>query len=265
MPRLSAKFTNAMSQHIAGMVAVPKLQAILTDPSFDSFDLRVPGFSKRRRPDGWFHPSTHPLWTERQLYYYLTQPDDLIQDPFEASGALAVTVGSTVHDTIQQAALQAGLLERFPNCACGGRHNDAEQLLVDEEAGTRGHSDGAWKETGDGLEIKTAHSGIVDAINKATFGEDRLAVYRERKPVYYAQNQEYLRMSGRDRMLVVFVGTQYPYSFAEVHVPYDRVFALGIRDKYLRVRQAVADGNLPNQCCGGQQGCPVRGICNGYI
>lgn len=265
MQRLSATFRTLVSNADAGMIAVPKMQAVLTDPKFKGFDVHVPGFASKRKPDGWFHPSTHPLWTERQLYYYLTQPKDLSEYPFDASGALAVTVGSTLHDTIQTVALANGMLVDFGKCACGSPHNPAELMLVDEESGTRGHSDGVWADTDDGFEIKTAHSAVVDGLNKVSFGPERLAVYREKKPQYYAQNQEYLRMSGRDLMIVMFVGTQYPYSFSEVHVPFDRVEAFRIRDKYMRVRQAVADGQVPNECCGSKPNCLVRSVCSGFL
>jgi hypothetical protein len=102
-------------------------------------------------------------------------------------------------------------------------------------------------------------------MNKVAFGPERLEFYRAKKPQYYAQNQEYLRMSGRDRMIVMFVGTQYPYSFAEVHVPFDRAEAFKIKDKYLRVRQAVEDGRPPMECCGSQPNCPARSVCSGYL
>jgi hypothetical protein len=265
MQRLSANFQTLVSNADAGMVAVPKMQALLTDPNFKGFSVYIPGFSSKRKPDGWFHPSTHPLWAERQLYYYLTQPDDLVEDPFDSAGALAVTVGSTLHDAIQSVGLANGLLERFPNCACGGKHNEAEVMLIDEDAGCRGHSDGVWQATGDGFEIKTAHSNVVDGMNKVAFGEERLEFYRSKKPQYYAQNQEYLRMSGRDRMIVMFVGTQYPYAFSEIHVPFDRAYSFKIRSKYLRVREAVKNNRPPMECCGSKSNCPARSLCSGYI
>lgn len=265
MQKMSRGFAKVIDQTKAGLIVSPRLEAVLHDPAFKGFTVKVEGFEGRREPDDWFHPSTHPLWEERQLFYYLTEPKKVIPEVFGREGALAVTIGSVVHDGTQHIALQHGLLKSFPNCPCPEDHNDAEVMLVDEEVGTRGHSDGVWAETGDGVELKTAHSAIVDSLNKTEFGPERLERFREKKPAYYAQAQEYLRMSGRERMLVVFISTQYPYLMAEVHVPFDRKFAYGIREKYLRVRQAVRDGRVPNGCCGGLKACPVRTLCSGYL
>lgn len=244
---------------------MPKLRQLLYDPVFTSFTVQVEGMDKRREPDGWFHPSTHPTWAERQLYYYLTEPKKLREDPFEQEGALAVTAGSFFHDVIQHICLENDLLRAFPSCPCGLDHNAAELYLEDPEARTRGHSDGVWAETNDGLEIKTAHPSIVDGMNSVPFGPERLSHYMEKKPGYYLQNQEYLRMSGRDRMLVLFVATSYPFSMAEVHVPFDRVTAYRLREKYLRVLDAAESGRVPMECCGGVKSCPAANLCSGML
>lgn len=265
MTKLSGKFRKMVDANAGGQLVVPKLRQLLYDPSFRSFDVHVEGMDERREPDGWFHPSTHPSWTERQLYYYLVEPSKLREDPFELEGALAVTAGSFFHDVVQHICLDSGLASRFPNCPCGGDHNEAELYLEDREAMTRGHSDGVWAETSDGLELKTAHPSIVDGLNSTPFGPERLTRFMEKKPEYYLQAQEYLRMSGRDRMLVVFISTSYPFSMVEVHVPFDRVVSYRLREKYLRVLQAAQDLRVPMECCGGLKSCPAANVCSGAL
>ena len=83
--------------------------------------------------------------------------------------------------------------------------------------------------------------------------------YRRRFPEYYAQNQEYMRMSGRRMVIVLFMYMGFPWEMAEIHVPYDPAFAGAIRDKYLAVRQAAAD-QRDLGCCG-LKGCPAYGLC----
>lgn len=262
MQKLSPKFRKTVGAQKAGMVAVPRFQPLLYDPMHEGLGIWVPGFDGRREPDGWFHPSTHPLWNARQLYHYLTDPGQVKGDPFEWEGTLAVTVGSVIHDLIQHVGLVHGILHAYPDCPCEQGHNDAEVLLVDEEVGSRGHSDGAM-DTGDGFEIKSAHPAIVTNINGVEFGPERTAAWRDKKPAYYAQAQEYLRMSGRKRMVTLIVSTSYPFEMAEVHIPFDRAYAHDLREKYLRVRAAVERGRPPYECCGGQKSCPVRTVCEG--
>ena len=88
-----------------------------------------------------------------------------------------------------------------------------------------------------------------------------IEAYRKKWPEYYAQNQEYMRLSGRRLVIVLIFGMGYPWEMREVHVPWDPQFALGIRDKYLRVRQQVADQAPSRDCCGTPKSCPARGVC----
>ena len=93
--------------------------------------------------------------------------------------------------------------------------------------------------------------------------DDVLGWFKKSCRDYYAQAQEYLRMSGRERMIVVILSLTYPFEMREIHVPFDRVFAYGVRDKFYRVLQAVADQTPPRCECVGKDrdGCPARGVC----
>jgi hypothetical protein len=76
-----------------------------------------------------------------------------------------------------------------------------------------------------------------------------LAEFKALCPVYWAQAQEYLRMSGYRTMRFTIMEPSYPFALLEVAVPYTPQDALPIREKYMRVRQAVVDQNLPIPCC----------------
>lgn len=262
--RLSPKFRNLADSRKAGEVAIPLFRPVLYDPSFAGVDIEVSPF-ERREPDFWFHPSTHPLWNPWQLFVWMTRPQDLVEEIFVYEGAIAVTAGTFFHDFLQHVGLDAGILQRFPDCPCGGDHNEAESYLVDEDSRVRGHSDGALVSTGDGFELKTMHPAKVRTLLAAPLGPERTAVFREKNPGYYAQAQEYLRMSGRERMVVLCVVTSYPFDLVEIHIPYDPTYALATRDKYRRVLDAVASKTFPSihDCCGGKKDCVARVTCPG--
>lgn len=244
-------------------ILTPLLRAVLHDPSFKSFTIEVEGFVARP-PDGWFWPSTHPLWSERHLYEYLTAPERLIGEPMDPTGTLAVTAGSFFHVFVQTVLVREGTLIKQPKvCGCGRQHPErAEVYLADPECGTRGHSDGVVHE-GSGFELKTMTPLKLDRMPRGTPTDPEVMDwFRKKCPDYYAQAQEYLRMSGRQRMVVLIISLTYPFTMREIHVAYDRAFAMATREKYLRVREAVVSSTPPRCECGPlSKVCPARGVC----
>lgn len=244
---------------------VPLLRSALWDPSFKSFTVKVEGF-RSRPPDGWFHPSTHPLWSRPMLYHYLAGTPGMKEEPFDPQGTIAVTAGTFFHSFVQRVLVDHKVLEKQPvTCGCGAKHPErAEVYLEDREALSRGHSDGVTYE-GDGFEFKTMHPAKMGKIPKGSpSSQEVLDWFLDRCPDYYAQAQEYLRMSGRQRMVVVIMSLTYPFEMREIHVPYNPFAATKVRDKYAEVIQAVAD-RRPFRCeCGPTNtSCPVSMICWG--
>jgi hypothetical protein len=244
-------------------LVVPLLRSALHDPSFKGFVIEVEGFMARP-PNGWFWPSTHPLWSERLLYQYLTDPLRLVMEPMDPTGTLAVTAGSFFHTFVQTVLVREGTLLQQPKvCGCGFEHPErAEVFLVDEDAGTRGHSDGVVH-TGDGFEFKTMNPMKIGRIPQGTPTDPAvLEWFRKKCPDYYAQAQEYLRMSGRRRMIVVILSLTYPFEMREIHVAYDPGYAMATREKYLRVRDAAVRATPPRCECGPlTKDCPARRVC----
>ena len=263
MTKASPQFRTLLKSIGNEEVLVPLLRSALHDPSFKAFTVEVEGFVARP-PDGWFWPSTHPLWNERLLYQYLTTPNYLIWEPMDPTGTLAVTGGTFFHTFVQTVLVREGSLLKQPKvCGCGREHPErAEVYLVDEDAGTRGHSDGIVHD-GSGFEFKSMTPLKLDRMPRGTPTDDEvLKWFRTKCPDYYAQAQEYLRMSGRDRMIVVILSMTYPFNMREIHVIRDREYAHRTREKYLRVRAAAERGVAPRCECGPQtKECPARGIC----
>lgn len=247
-----------------GEEVVPLLRAALWDPDFKSFGVKVEGF-KQRPPDGWFHPSTHPLWTEVMLYLYLTNYRDMIREPLDPTSTLAVTAGSFFHTFIQSVLLREKVLMKFSACPCGHghQHSQAEVYLVDEDTRSRGHSDGLLY-SGSGFEFKTMNTQKMWGIPRSR--PDSIEIldwFKERCPDYYGQAQEYLRLGGQDKMVVIILSLSYPFEMREIHVPFDKAWSYGVAEKFKRAIQAAADHRRPRcQCDPRNTTCPARGVCH---
>lgn len=267
----SPAFRRMADQISQDMVLVPLIEGYLRAAKFpDVFSVTFRDEGKDRKPDGFLHPSIHPLLPERLLYYYLTQPEGLIPEQFEYENRMALIMGSGVHSFIQTCLIDAGLLLK-PTGTCvacgrphGKRKNDCDEWgALDKTYGRRGHMDGIIDLPGWGrglFEFKTIGQ-------KATFGlsHHNLDWLKQKKPTYYAQVQDYLDMTGLEKAVIVFAILGFPWRLVEIEVPYDHAFMIKQRAKYARVREAERDGVLPDACCAikskESKTCPARDIC----
>lgn len=269
--KIAPEFRGIASDAEKGLVLTPLLRTFLFEAQFPA-DFWV-HFKKeqRRAPDGWFHPSEHPLWTERRLYYYLTAPHLLIPEPMEYMGTLSVTIGKALHGFIEMCLQVQGVLMTPDRLRAAGYEVDpetGEPMVKDEETGARGRPDGVteihvpqythWPRQI--FEFKSSNDMKLSRIDDLD-----LEAYKEKWPGYYAQNQEQMRLSGLSVTLVLFMALGYPWKFKEFHVPADPRFQAQIREKYLRARKAAAAGSPPIPCCSPGSStartCESRGVC----
>jgi hypothetical protein len=234
-----------------GEKILPVLRAYLYDPSFPSFDVHVHG-SRTRAPDGWFHPSTHPTWGARQLWYYLVAPDKLVGEPLDPLGAMATTAGNFWHSFISMVGIESGILKAV------------DVAVQDDETGARGEMDGELSD--EGFEFKTMNEMKLSRLPKGGPEDAEVLLWLQtRAPQYYGQVQEYMRLSGYERFRMVILHTGYPFDMREILVPRNEAFINQVRDKYLLVRQAVADQQMPDACCSMRsetsKKCPAREMC----
>src|ERR1035437_1407735 len=244
-------FTNIIKGARSNEKLLPVIDAYLQEGLFPSFDVHVRG-KEQRASDNWFHPSTHPLWPERRLYWYLKDPEKLILEKLDLLGTMATTAGNFWHSFMEVCLVGAGVLK------------DTEVYVEDLETGSRGHMDGEMDD--EAFEFKSMNSMKLNKLVRGSPDDpDVQSQWRDMSPTYYAQAQEYMRLSGYQTMRFLIQTTEYPFVRREVVVPYDKPFALGIRDKYLRVRQAVADQRPSRDCCGmgslQMKECPSRELC----
>lgn len=209
-----------------------------------------------RSPDGWFHPSTHPGWTERSLYAYLTQPAALDLRGWNYEGRLSANLGTMAHELIKEALIDDGALIRPDGDVCdscllprkGRGLKCNEHGFSDTFTMSRGHIDGMLHPRlglgVGGMDLKTSN-GM--SMKNLTNGD--VEFFRTKWPYYYDQMQEYMRISGLRFFIVLFLSMGFPWEMKEVRVDYDEVRAFEIERKYLRVREAAEAGKVPGDCC----------------
>lgn len=251
-----------------GEEVVPLLRRYLTNPKTKPFTVDVDRFLPRP-PDGKFHPSSHPLWTERQLYWYLVEPERMVPEPFDPHNTMAVTAGAFWHSFIEMCMKDLGLLvgdaKRCRHRNCTDDRYCPEVFVEDSVTGAQGSMDGqlpakVW-------EFKTCWPGHIDKIEVDPLADvyERCAVFKAKWPGYYAQVQEYMRMARLMETRVVLLAPVMPYAMTEVAVVYDHVHSYQVEMKYLRAREAAAIGVMPNPCCapGSKESrqCIARQVC----
>lgn len=241
----SLVFRDTLRQISKGDILAPAAKAYLTDPNFKGFTIKVDGI-ERRPWDGLFHPSEHPLLPERVLYLYLVQPLLLIPEPVDPMSVLSMTAGSIWH-SIMGHVLRDELklvqqLEVKVSCDATGAVGSLDGVIVAPEG---------YYEI---YELKTMKDLRLAKVNSV---EDYIRMY----PGYYLQAIEYMRMSGYRRERVLLMALTYPFEMREFVIEFDQAISNEVRDKYLRVRQAVADKKMPP--CDGCKGndCPARAVC----
>lgn len=264
---LSAELRSLLRDVKEEKILTQRMRATLNEPDFEGFNVFCEPWQERPY-DGWFHPSTHGLWTVRQLALYLADGSKVDREKMSLTSVLAIWQGKAWHMFLQQLWLSDGILAKD------------EVPLWDYSINVRGHTDGVLNvhsgmTSREGLEIKTMN---VRTLPKITCWQD----LKELKPGYYDQTQTYLAISGMRQQRYFIIATSYPYQTSEFVVPADPEYQQAQRVKYLkalrlagveRVDDGTKNGKLvrvaepteaPVCCAPGSstaKSCPVRRAC----
>jgi hypothetical protein len=250
---MTPNFKRVLEGAASGLVLKPLLHSYLYEARFpDRFDVTFHKAGKPREPDGWFHPSTHPLMDARQLYYYLTAPAQWEAERLSYESRMAVTMGSAVHGFIEACIRHGGWMAPLEGeCPACHRPHGVRKGQCDEYGAAdpvlrrRGHMDGVLDIPGWGKGIFEFKTG-----GRADFATDLdLDWFKKRHLDYYAQVQEYMDLSGHRQAIVLFAQVGYPFVLNEFQVPYDAAFAARTREKYDLVRAFETAGQPPEACC----------------
>lgn len=273
MPETTAKPTPNFRRLVQGAlnkeVLVPLLRAYFANPQAKTYLLPVEGFDVRE-PDGWFHPSEHPTWPTRMLYYYLTAPEKMVAEPPDPVFVLAVTQGKFWHSMFQHILLTLGALRENPNPV--DQWNKTEFAFSLPEYRSRGHVDGITVPEKlpivepEVFEFKTMNAVKLSKMPVAA-PEDDVVVewFKENCFEYYLQAIVYMWMSGihRWRGLIMAVGA--PFPMREVVLTLDMSAVAVVRNNYETALLAAEKGEPPVNCCAPRsatsRACPARAVC----
>lgn len=276
--QMSSRFRRITDLHDQALVLKPRLEAYLLEAKFpDVFNVTFRKAGLARKPDGYFHPSTHPRWTARQLYYYLTAPDRMEVEQLDYESRMAVTMGTAVHGFIEMCVRDMGamipLTGTCPACKRphGTKKNQCDEYgTADEKLKSRGHLDGIvsiamagtyWVPGLGGFEFKTTNPKAA----AARLADNDLEGFKKCWPDYYDQVQEYMRLTGLRQFLVIVAVLGYPWKIIEFQIPFDVEHAMKIEAKYHLVRDHVEMGTPPDACCAPKskeaRACPARAAC----
>ena len=199
-------------------------------------------------PDGFFHPSTHALKGERELYYMM-HPDYQDQLVFERPSLqreMAFAMGSALHGVVQTH-MEMCQLVRGPQ--------DVEVEYINTEHHVRGRID--W--------VTHHPNGSVIPVEFKTRTHFRYNKQTEPEPSWIAQLNLGLDSQDIDLGVLLMVESGYPYRMREFKVRRDHELLDEIYAKFDRVREAIAENKPPRYCCAEGSAvmheCPARYVC----
>lgn len=204
------------------------------------------GLDEDGKPDGYFHPSSHALLGERELYYrfHPDTRDKMVWERNSLQRQLGFAMGSALHGVVQTQMVMMGLVAP----------EDVEVEYVNEEHHVRGRID--WmanlNDTRLAVEMKTRTSWL-------------FARQTEIEPSWRAQLNLAMDSQDVDLGVLLMMESGYPYRCTEFQVQRDRELLAEIYAKFDRVRAAVEANEPPRHCCAPDstimQACPARYVC----
>lgn len=213
----------------------------------DSYTVTIDSSPYYGSGDGYFHPSTHPLMGERQLYYMFHPEtrDQMIREQTSLRREITLSVGTSIHAVIQTQFQMAGLV----------KPENIEVEYINADHHVRGRIDF----------IVDHPTGQTIPVELKTMTGRRFNQQTEIKPEWDAQLSLALDAVGQDTGVLLLVEVGYPYGIKEFKVPRNDKLLSEIYAKFARVREAIALNRPPLYCCtlGSKelQSCPARFCC----
>lgn len=227
--------------------------AMLKDVWPKSYNIKIDsspyyGLNADGSPDGYFHPSTHPLMSERQLYYMMHPDtrDKMVRERPTLRGQMTLAMGSALHGVVQTQMQMAGLI---------GSEDNLEVEYIIPEHHVRGRIDWITHHPEDPeliVEMKTINSYGFKALEGV-------------KPSWDAQLSlaEYAR--GKNYGILLAVESGWPYSCREFRHRRNDILLDEIFTKFAHVRECIASNTPPTHCClpdsSAMKSCPARYSC----
>lgn len=221
--------------------------SMLADNWPDSYDINVDSSEYYGLGDGYFHPSTHPLMGERQLYlmFHPDTRDAMVGERKSLKGQMTLTMGSALHAVLQTQMKQAKLIH----------DDDIEVEYINHDHHVRGRID--W--------VAHLPNGLIVPVEFKTRMSWAYKKQKEPELSWLAQLNLGMDNSGYDFGIILMLESGFPYQMKEFHVRRDERLLEDIYAKFDRVREAIATNTPPRACCAfdspENKSCPARFSC----
>ena len=241
-------YDNIFKRLLNREVITPFLEhAMMADKWPDSYNIVVDTSPYYGKGDGYFHPSTHPLMGERQLYlmYHPDTRDKMYREPNRFQSQMIFAMGTALHSVVQTQFQMTGLLTE----------EDTEVEYVNHEHHVRGRIDF----------ILTMPDGKRIPVEMKTITSWMFQKVEEIKPSWDAQLSLALDNSGFDEGILLLVERGDPFRIKEFPVVRNDELLSDIYRKFDNVREAIALNQPPRFCCAPEskemKACPARFQC----
>lgn len=221
--------------------------SMLADRWPDKYNIEVDSSEYYGKGDGYFHPSTHPLMGERQLYlmFHPDTRDKMVGERKSIKGQMTLAMGSALHAVLQTQMKMAGLIHK----------DDIEVEYVNSDHHVRGRID--W--------IAHLPNGLIVPVEFKTRMSWAFKKQVEPELSWLAQLNLGMDATGYDFGVLLILESGFPYQMKEFHVRRDQRLLDDIYGKFDRVREAIATNTKPRACCGYRSkemaACPARFCC----
>ena len=224
--------------------------AMLADQWPDKYTIEVDSSPYYGTGDGYFHPSSHPLMGERELYYrfHPDTRDKMLYERNTVERQTTFAVGSAVHAVVQTQMQMAGLINE----------KDVEVEYVNHEHHVRGRIDWLAKHPQDGSML---------VVEFKTRTPRKFAYQDAPEESWVAQLNLGLDAMDADLGILLMLEMGYPFRLTEFRIQRDRKLLDALYAKFDRVRAAIAANEPPRHCCAedsvARKACPARNVCWG--
>ena len=222
--------------------------AVLADNWPDKYTVEVDSGPYYGAGDGYFHPSTHPLMGERELYYRF-HPDTRDKMQYERNTferQITFAIGSGVHAIVQTQMKMAGLVT----------DKEIEVEYTNTDHHVRGRIDWLTKHPQDGSTL---------LVELKTRTPRKFSSQNEPEPSWIAQVNLGLDAIDADMGILLMLEMGYPFRMTEFRIYRDQELLDGIYAKFDSVREAIANNTPPRYCCAPDsvmmKSCPARSVC----
>jgi hypothetical protein len=210
---------------------------ILADKWPDKYTIEIDsspyyGLDEDGKPDGYFHPSTHSLMGERELYlsFHPDTRDKMVREPNSRQRQWTLGMGSSLHGILQTQLQMTGL--------CPPENIEVEYIIAEHYV--RGRIDLIFQHPSKGDIVVEAKSRTGYKFDKSTI-EDMPSWDAQLSLAEYSQD--------KTEGVLLMMESAWPYRLRELPHKRNDAMLQQIFDRFDYVRLCLEAGETPRHCC----------------